>query len=86
MPNQPTSFTAQPPPPVPAGAVVSEILGNYLRNFSLWTRNGFASKLDVSSAAPGILLLSPGGLAFRITVDDTGALKSVQVPLGGGKP
>jgi hypothetical protein len=86
MANQPPFFTAQPPPDIPGGAGFSESEANYLRSFALWCRNGFATKLDVSMAAPGILLLSPGDKVFRITVSDTGVVTATAVALGSGKP
>ena len=42
----------------------SDVLANYLRTFALWCRHGFADKLSVTTALPGILIQAndaPGG-------------------------
>jgi hypothetical protein len=86
MATFPTAPAPQPPPNLPTIQGQPAQLTNYLQTFALWCRGMFQSKLDANVALPAIILLSPGGLAFRLTVDDAGALTSTQVPLGGGKP
>jgi uncharacterized membrane protein YjjB (DUF3815 family) len=61
-------------------------MNNYLRAFSLWCRNGFRTKMDTTAAVPGILLLSPGGSVYQLTVADDGAVTTTAVALGSGKP
>lgn len=51
-----TPQTAQPPPDLPNMPDVSTTLTNYLRNFALWCRNGFADSLRSKSALPGIMI------------------------------
>jgi hypothetical protein len=84
--------TLQPPPDLPSMPDVSATLSSYLRNFALWCRHGFADKLSVSTAAPGVLLQAhdapPGSVpkVFLIQVSTAGAITATAVPLGGGKP
>ena len=92
MASQPTSRTLQPPPALPAMPDVSSTLTNYLTNFSLWCRHGFADKLSVSTAQPGLLLqahdAAPGSVpkVFLVQVNTAGAITATAVPLGSGKP
>jgi hypothetical protein len=76
----------QPPPTLPGVTGLNEQMNNYLRTFSLWARGGFRERQDINVASAGILLLSPGGKVFRVTVSDAGALTATAVPLGGGLP
>jgi hypothetical protein len=86
MANQPTPQAEQPPPDLPSIPGLNDQLAQYLRNFSLWCRGGFRERQDMNVAAPGVLLLSPGGKVFQVTVSDAGAVTATAVPLGGGKP
>ena len=54
----PTTRTPQPPPALPSMPGVNSTLVNYLNTFALWCRHGFANKLDVSTAQPGLKLLA----------------------------
>jgi len=38
--------------------------------------------LSKSEASSSVLLLSPGGLVYKVTVDDSGTLITTSVPLG----
>jgi hypothetical protein len=86
MASQPTAPGLHPPPDLPSMPDVSSTLTNYLRTFSLWCRQGFAAKLNANSALPGILMQSPGGKVFKITVNDSGALQSTPIALASGDP
>jgi hypothetical protein len=84
--------TLQPPPDLPSMPDVGDTLTGYLRNFSLWCRHGFADKLSVSTAAPGVLLQAndaPAGTApavFMVQVKTDGTIVATPVPLGSGQP
>jgi hypothetical protein len=84
--------TLQPPPDLPNMPDVSTSLSGYLRNFSLWCRHGFADKLSISTAAPGLLLQAydaPAGATptvWLVRVDSAGVVSAVAQPLGTGKP
>jgi hypothetical protein len=82
----PTPQAEQPPTPLPGTTGLNEQMNNYLRTFSLWCRNGFRTKMDITAAAPGILLLSPGGSVYQLTVADDGTVTTAAVALGSGKP
>lgn len=92
MANQPTSRTVQPPPDLPNMPDVSSSLSNYLRNFALWCRHGFADKLPANQALPGVMMQAydaPAGVApnvFILRVNQQGQFVASPVPLGGGKP
>lgn len=92
MAQQPTSRTIIPPPDLPNMPDVSTTLSAYLRNFSLWCRNGFADKVSATQAAPGVLLLAsdaPPGTTpkvFMIEVDSAGVISARPIGLGGGQP
>jgi hypothetical protein len=78
---------------VPSIPGISDLLANYLRQFSLWTRRGFAAKADSGVAQPAILLQEAGvtgiprvySLTIKVT-SGTPAIVLTEVPLGGGKP
>ena len=53
---QPLPRTLQPPPELPSDPKTSDVLSQYLRTFALWCRHGFADKLSISTAAPGVML------------------------------
>jgi hypothetical protein len=80
--------TLQPPPDLPADPKTSDTLSQYLRTFSLWCRHGFADKLSVTTAAPGLLLQATDDPTkiYTVQVNAAGTLTAVAVPLGGGKP
>jgi hypothetical protein len=100
MANQPTPRTIQPPPDLPSMPDVSTQLSNYLRNFSLWCRHGFADKISGTTAQPGIMLQAfdatgapiPNAvyhLTIRATAGPPPSAPSVVltlIPSGGGKP
>jgi hypothetical protein len=84
--------TIQPPPTLPNMPEVSATLTNYLTNFALWCRHGFADKISGSTAQPGLLLQAndaPAGSVpkvFLVQVNTAGAITATAVPLGTGKP
>ena len=88
MPANQLPRTTQPPPELPNDPKTSEILAQYLRTFSLWCRHGFANKLDITTAAPSILLQATDDPTkiFMIGVNAAGTITATAVPLGGGKP
>jgi hypothetical protein len=80
--------TPQPPPDLPSMPDVSTTLAGYLRNFALWAKNGFADKLSISTAAPGLLLQATDDptKVFMLTVDAAGTVTATAMALGTGKP
>jgi hypothetical protein len=88
MAPQPRAPAPQPPPDVPSMPDVDSTLVNYLRTFALWCRNGFASKLDNSSALPGVLLQAQAAVSnppvFMLQVTGTGTATMAPVALGTG--
>jgi hypothetical protein len=84
--------TIQPPPPIPGDPTISNTLTNYLQQFSLWCRHGFADKISGSTAQPGLLLQAndaPSGTipaVFLLQVQTDGTIVATPQPLGGGKP
>jgi hypothetical protein len=88
MVSGPLPRTLQPPPELPSDPKMSDTLAQYLRTFSLWCRHGFADKLSVSTAAPGILLQATDDPTkiFMLQVNAAGALTATAVALGGGRP
>jgi hypothetical protein len=91
--NQPSPPTAQPPPDVPSSVAIPDLLANYLRQFSLWTRRGFAAKADINVAQPAVLLQEAGvtGIprVYSLTIvvtSGTPAIVLTEVPLGQGQP
>lgn len=90
--TQPTPRTVQPPPDLPNMLDVSSTLTNYLRNFSLWCRHGFADKISATAAQPGVMLMAydaPAGAVppvFMIQVKADGTIVATPIALGGGKP
>lgn len=84
--------TVQPPPELPSMPDVSSTLSNYLRQFSLWCRHGFADKLSGSTAQPGLMLQAndaPAGTTpnvFMIQVNTAGEIVVTQMALGSGRP
>jgi hypothetical protein len=90
-PNQPTATTAQPPPDVPSDPAIGDRLGNYLRQFALWTRRGFAAKIDNGVAQAGLYFLQSGVVGipnvYRMTVTVSGTTPQITltpVTLGSG--
>lgn len=91
--NSLITASPQPPPDVPDDPSITSALGNYLRQFSLWTRRGFAAKLDSGVAVPGLLLQESGvagtpriySLTIKVT-SGTPAVVLTQVSLGQGQP
>jgi hypothetical protein len=88
----PSPIAAQPPPPLPSDPSIGNVLSNYLQQFSLWCRNGFAAKLSGNVALPGVILQAndtPAGAipaVFMIQVKTDGTIVATPMPLGSGKP
>jgi hypothetical protein len=88
----PTPRTIQPPPDLPNLPEASSSLSNYLRNFALWCRHGFADKVSATAAQPGVMLSAydaPAGTipkVFMVRVNSAGVVSTINIPLGGGKP
>ncbi|HEX5211636.1 MAG TPA: hypothetical protein VFW22_07875 [Pseudolabrys sp.] len=84
--------TVQPPPELPSMPEVSSTLTNYLRQFSLWCRHGFADKISASTSQPGLMLQAydaPSGSTpkvFMIQVKSDGTIVATPMALGGGRP
>ena len=89
---QPLPRTLQPPPDLPSMPDVSNTLTNYLRAFGLWCRHGFADKLSVTTAAPGVMLqafdAAPGTApqVYMLQVNSAGTLSAAPVMIGGPNP
>lgn len=81
---------AHPPPPLPNDPSITSVLSNYLSQFSLWCRQGFAAKLNANVALNGILLQAynaPPGVApnvYLLQVNQQGNFVGTQVSLGSG--
>jgi hypothetical protein len=88
MASQPTPRTIQPPPDLPNDPKTSDVLSQYLRTFALWCRHGFADKLSITTAAPGLMLQATDDPTkiFMIHVNAAGTISATAIPLGGGKP
>ena len=88
MAPQSTPRTLQPPPDLPNDPKTSDVLSQYLRTFSLWCRHGFADKLSISTAAPGLMLQATDDPTkiFAIHVNAAGVISATPIALGGGKP
>jgi hypothetical protein len=89
-PQQQTPQSARIPPDVPSDPKISESLTQYLRNFALWARNGFAEQMRNNEAHPGLLVraydTAPGAnpKIFMIEVSSAGVIRARQIGLGGG--
>jgi hypothetical protein len=87
-----TGPTARPPPPLPSDPAISNTLSNYLQQFSLWCRQGFAAKINNNTALTGILLQAanaPAGVVpnvYLLQVGQNGTLAVTQVTVGGPSP
>lgn len=83
---------AHPPPQLPQDPSIGVILGNYLTQFALWCRQGFAAQLKNNVALPGIMLQAydtPAGTTpkvFLLRVNSAGTVTATPVALGGGGP
>lgn len=88
----PTPRTIQPPPDLPNMPDAKPALTNYLRNFALWCRHGFADKISATTAQPGVMLSAydaPAGTipkVFLVRVNSAGVVSTYEIGLGGGRP
>ena len=88
--QQQTPMSARIPPDVPNDPKLSTETSQYLRNFALWARNGFAEQMRNNEAVPGLLVRAydaPAGAnppVFIIQVASDGTIVANPVPLGGG--
>jgi hypothetical protein len=91
--SQPLPRTLQPPPELPNDPKLSDTLAQYLRNFSLWCRHGFADKVSSSSSQPGVLLQATVNVpsdvnpnSFLLQVGQSGGVWISPVAMGKGQP
>lgn len=90
--QQQTPMSARIPPDVPADPKISDALSQYLRNFALWARNGFAEQMRNNEAVPGLMVraydTAPGTnpKVFMIEVSSAGVIRARALPLGGANP
>jgi hypothetical protein len=83
---------ARPPPPLPNDPTITNLLSNYLNQFSLWCRQGFAAKLNANTALSGIMLQAsdaPAGeipAVFLLQVQSDGTVVTTLVTTGGANP
>jgi hypothetical protein len=88
----PSPQPSRPPPPLPNDPSISNTLSNYLSQFSVWCRAGFADKIKSNVAQPGLLLQAndaPSGTipaVFMLQVQTDGTLVAVPQALGGANP
>ena len=84
---QPLPRTLQPPPELPSDPKTSDVLSQYLRTFSLWARHGFADKLSISTAAPGLMLqaVDDPTKIFMLQVSSAGTVVLTPMALGVGE-
>jgi hypothetical protein len=68
------------PPDIPIE--VEPKLYAYLARLNAWAFESFKGKIPVKEATHAVLLMSPGGKVYSITVTDAGALTTTLVPLG----
>ena len=89
--QQQTPQSARIPPDVPSDPGISQALGVYLRNFSLWARNGFAEQMRNNVALQGVELRgydTPAGEnpnVWMLEASGSGTLALAPVALGTGK-
>ena len=89
--QQQTPQSARIPPDVPSDPGISQALGVYLRNFSLWARNGFAEQMRNNVALQGVQLRgydTPAGEnpnVWMLEASGSGTLALAPVALGTGK-
>ena len=90
--QQQTPSSARIPPDVPADPAIGDALTQYLRNFALWARNGFADSIRSHDAQPGFMVRSydtaPGNppKVFMIQVNEAGVIVATPMPIGTGRP
>ena len=96
----PSAPAQQPPPELPFDPKLSSAITQYLRTFALWCRNGFAAKLDVGRALPGIMIQAvdattgyPINAVYMLTIKATAGpppsaptIVLTLVPAGSGLP
>ena len=89
--QQPTPQSARIPPDVPSDPGISGLLSAYLRNFSLWCRDGFAEQIRNNQAQRGVMLLGydmPAGEnppVWMLEASVSGTLALAPMALGSGK-
>jgi hypothetical protein len=72
-----------PPPELPAMPEAGPALTGYLRRFALWSLGNFNNCLTLRTANGELYLQSPtGATVWKITVDDSGTLKTTQLKPG----
>jgi hypothetical protein len=87
--QQQTPQSARVPPDVPADKEISPKLTEYLRNFSLWCRFGFAEQMRNNEAQANILMRAWDTAAgetpkvFRLRVSKAGVVDAVPIDIAG---
>lgn len=76
------------PPDVPAGT--DPKLADYLRRLNAWAYQELQKKAPLNEAIPALHFLpsdqKPPQTTFMLQIDHTGAVRVMQMPLGGGTP
>jgi hypothetical protein len=86
-----TYQSARIPPDVPSDPGISGPLTDYLRNFALWCRNGFAEQLRNDTALPGVMLRGydtpedQNPAVWMLEASGSGTLALAPMALGSGK-
>jgi Chaperone of endosialidase len=83
---------ARPPPPLPNDPAISTVLSNYLNQFSLWCRQGFAAKLNAKTALNNVMFqgydaptgANPAPNVYALEVSNDGTAAIAQVSLASG--
>jgi hypothetical protein len=57
-------------------------LRQYFQHLNSWIFQSLKNKIDINEATHGVILVSPAGKVWRITVTDAGAVTTTAVPLG----
>jgi hypothetical protein len=70
------------PPELPNIPKIQPELADYLRRFAMWVNKQFQYKISTDIAVDNVMLISPSGKVYRITVGDSGTLTTTLVPLG----
>jgi hypothetical protein len=66
------------PFPLPPALYTPSFMARVLDNL----RVAFSNAVGTTEAAPFVLLQSPAGKVYKVTVSDTGSLTTTEVPLG----
>ena len=70
------------PPDLPNIPNIQPEMADYLRRFATWANKQMQYKISTDIAIDGLLLISPSGKVYKISVNDSGVVTSTLVPLG----